>query len=36
MLGIQDKVLNDVLLHFLGDDDARVRTAAAASLVKYV
>ncbi|XP_065352177.1 huntingtin isoform X1 [Cloeon dipterum] len=33
---LQHILLNDVVLHLLGDEDARVRTAACAALVKII
>lgn len=35
-LRLQDRVLSDVMIHLLGDDDPRVRHVAATAVSKYV
>ena len=36
LLKLQERVLNGVVIHLLGDEDPRVRHVAAASLVRYL
>ncbi|XP_064193966.1 huntingtin-like [Anguilla rostrata] len=36
LLKLQDRVLNDVVIHFLGDEDPRVRHAAAATVSRLI